>query len=121
MSNFKPLAYGRWFFIEKIMVECYNKVNINVIDKKFYKEQKMDKLAKMAKLKTKDAEKFQNDIANVIKMAEDLNEIGIEADMAEEGVLREDEIKESFEKEEMLKNASVKKDGYIIVPKIVGE
>lgn len=82
----------------------------------------MEKIAKMAKIEVSDSEKLKSDIESVIKMAEVLKDIEFEKALPdEEGFLREDEIKPSFERSEMLDNAPMKKDGHIIVPKTVGE
>lgn len=34
-------------------------------------------------------------------------------------VFKDDEVKPSYEREEMLKNAPIKSDGFIIVPRII--
>lgn len=80
----------------------------------------MERLAKMAMLEVSDAEKAWADIETVLNIAEILNE----ADTGEDAALmrgepREDEIVAG--EEGMLENAPVVKDGYIIVPKVVGE
>ncbi len=80
----------------------------------------MERLAKMAMLKVSDAEKAWADIEKVLNIAEILNEASfVEGVASMRGVPREDEAVTG--KEGLLDNAPVVRDGYVVVPKVVGE
>ena len=81
----------------------------------------MEKLAKLAMLHENDAVKFTNDINEIIRLAEVLKNIEIcELFDEYEGVLREDKAEKSMDRNTILSNAKCKKDGYIIIPKVMG-
>ncbi len=87
------------------------------------------KVAHLARLefKEEEIEKFRGDLNNILSFIEKLQEVdtdGVEPMYQVNNlsnVLRKDEIKESLDKEEALKNAPQKDDGMFIVPKVVGE
>lgn len=87
------------------------------------------KVAHLARLefKEEEIEKFRGDLNNILSFIEKLQEVDTEGvePMYQvnnlSNVLRKDEIKESLDKEEALKNAPQKDDGMFIVPKVVGE
>lgn len=84
-------------------------------------------LAKLSKLKFSDVEleKFTSDISNIVEFANQLDKINVDevkptAHILDlKNVLRKDEIKPSFNREEMLKNAPSKDAGCISVPKVM--
>lgn len=79
-------------------------------------------MAKLAKLDVKGTENLKSDIDEIIQMAEVLKNIEVKDYIPEEkGILRRDAIEPSFEREDILRNASKTADGFIIVPKVVGE
>ncbi len=81
----------------------------------------MKKLAHSAMLDISDAEKLKNDIEavlNTIKILDELDENEVIPYLSKTGDLREDEVLDSFERDEMLKN-TVSEDGYIVVPRVV--
>ena len=85
------------------------------------------KIAKLAKLEFADEEieKFTYQMNEILDYMQKLNEINTDNveplyHIIEPGnVLRDDEAKPSCEREEMLKNAPIKSDGFIIVPRII--
>ena len=85
------------------------------------------KIARLAKLEFKDEEleKFtfqMNEILNYMEQLGEINTDDIEPlyHVIEPGnVLRNDEVKPSYLREEILKNAPVKSDGFIIVPRVI--
>ena len=81
------------------------------------------KLARLA-LTEEEKEKFAPQLNAVLEYVDELNEVdttGIEP-MAHSikisNVMREDEVKQDFSREEMLKNAPEEEDGFFKVPKI---
>lgn len=73
----------------------------------------MEKLAKLAALSCLDAENAKNDIEKILEMAEILREVDNEEYASDgQGILRNDEECEC--------DAPII-EGYIIVPKVVGE
>ncbi|NVM02288.1 MAG: Asp-tRNA(Asn)/Glu-tRNA(Gln) amidotransferase subunit GatC [Candidatus Helarchaeota archaeon] len=85
------------------------------------------KIARLAKLefKEEEIEKFtfqMNEILNYMEQLGEINTDDIEPlyHVIEPGnVLRNDEVKPSYLREEILKNAPVKSDGFIIVPRVI--
>lgn len=78
-------------------------------------------LSKLAMLDVSDAENLQQDIMEIIQMAQGLADVDTKMPAPfEEGVFRDDEAQKSFEREDMLKNAPCVKNGFIVVPKTVG-
>lgn len=81
----------------------------------------MEKLAKLAMLDIKCGEGLMQDIESVLKMTEVLSEVKAEECEKHAGRrFREDEVKPSFDREELLSNAPCVEDGFVIVPKVVG-
>lgn len=86
----------------------------------------VEHVAKLARLALTEEEKakFAPQLNAVLEYVDELNEVdttGIEP-MAHSikisNVMREDEIKQEFSREEMLKNAPEEEDGFFKVPKI---
>lgn len=77
------------------------------------------------KLSEQDAENMQNDLGAIVNYMEILNQL--ETDSVEPlshifnitNVMREDEIKESYDRTEILKNAPERTDETVVVPKTV--
>lgn len=84
-------------------------------------------LANLSKIQIEDEEreKLVSDMSAIVDLMDAMNEVTIEDDinLNGEGVnlenLREDEIVESYDRENILANASHKKDGFFVVPKIM--
>jgi len=84
-------------------------------------------IAKLAKLSLSDeeVEKYSKDLGDIATFVEQLNEIdisGVEPTahiLDKKNVFRKDEKKESFPREQILKNAPSKEAGCISVPKVV--
>lgn len=82
----------------------------------------MKNISKLAMLCEEDGTKLKDDVELMLKMAEALDELDREEIINNgEPHFREDVLEKSFERDEMLKNAPSQKEGYIIVPKVVGE
>ena len=89
--------------------------------------EEVEKIAKLAKLKFKEdeIEKFTKQMNDILEYMEQLNEINTDDieplyHVIEVGnVLRKDDVKQSSPKEEILKNAPVKSNDFILVPKII--
>ncbi len=89
--------------------------------------EEVKKIAKLAKLefKEEEIEKFtqqMNDILNYMEQLSEINTDDVEPlyHVIEVGnVLRNDEVKQSFPKEVILKNAPVKEKDFILVPKVI--
>lgn len=86
----------------------------------------VEHVAKLARLALTEEEKakFAPQLNAVLEYVDELNEVdttGIEP-MAHSikisNVMREDEVKQEFSREEMLKNAPEEEDGFFKVPKI---
>lgn len=77
------------------------------------------------KLSEQDAENMQNDLGAIVNYMEILNQL--ETDSVEPlshifnitNVMREDEVKESYDRAEILKNAPERTDETVVVPKTV--
>ncbi len=84
-------------------------------------------LANLSKIEIEDAEreKLVSEMSAIVDLMDAMNEISIEDDinLNGEGVafesLREDKVVESYDRELVLGNASHKKDGFFVVPKIM--
>lgn len=84
-------------------------------------------IANLARLKLTDEEleKYTTDLSNIVDFAESLEEIdvtGVEPTahiLKIQNVFRKDELKESFNREELLRNAPTKEAGCVSVPKVV--
>lgn len=84
-------------------------------------------LANLSKLEFTDAEieKLRIDLEEIVGFADSLNEVNTENIeekdyiLNNENVLRKDEVKESFDRKDMLKNAMTKEAGCVSVPKTI--
>ena len=84
-------------------------------------------IASLARLKYTDEEleKFAPELSSIVDMANEISELDTEnvkptAHILENvNVLREDIAKESYDREEILRNAPTKESGCISVPKVV--
>ena len=84
-------------------------------------------IAKLAKLSLSDEEvdKYAKDLASISDFIAELNEVdtsGVEPTahvVDKKNVFRKDEMKDSFPREQILKNAPSKEAGCISVPKVV--
>ena len=81
------------------------------------------KLSRLA-LSQEEMEKFAPQLNSILEYVDELNKVdttGVEP-MAHSikisNVMREDEVKQDFSREEMLKNAPEEEDGFFKVPKI---
>lgn len=84
-------------------------------------------IAKLANLNLTDAEidKYTNDMEDILNFANTVN--NVETDNVDEtigadnyNVFRKDEIGESFDREELLKNAPSQDEGMFRIPKVIG-
>jgi len=90
-------------------------------------QQKVEYVAKLARLSLTDEQKerLTGEMGNIISFADKLSELdtsGVEASahaIAVENVFREDEIKPSYNRDEILANAPSQQSGCFSVPKIV--
>ena len=88
---------------------------------------KVDELASLARLtfNAEDKENMRQDLEKILGMCEKLNEVdteGVEPLVYVHdnvNVLRADEIKPALKKEDALKNAPKKDDGFFVVPRSV--
>jgi len=84
-------------------------------------------IAKLAKLSLteEEVEKFSNELGQIATFVEQLNEVDTSGAkptahvVDKQNVFRKDEKKESFPREQILKNAPSKEAGCISVPKVV--
>lgn len=84
-------------------------------------------LANLSKLGIDEEHKEQMvlEMSAIVELMDTMNDVVFEedADLQGEGVsivnLREDKVIESFERDKLLANASHKKDGFFVVPKIM--
>ncbi len=87
----------------------------------------VEKIAKLAKLKFSDSEleNFTHQMNEILKYMEKLNELNtdnvepLSNPIDATNIFREDEIKQSINTEDALKNAPVSDDKYFIVPKVI--
>ncbi len=81
----------------------------------------MEKLAKLAMLDIKCEDSLLEDIESILKMTDILSEVESEkSEHHEEWQFRDDAVKHSFDREDLLSNAPCVEDGFVIVPKVVG-
>ncbi len=70
-------------------------------------------------------DKLAKDMNAIVKMVDSLQELNIDEDLnkftieGNQNIFRQDEVKPSFPREEIIKNAPEKKAGCFFVPKIV--
>ena len=84
-------------------------------------------VAKLAKLKLSDEEKERlvNQMGDIVEFANKISELDTEGIkptnhiLEVKNVFREDELKESYTRDEILKNAPKKEAGCIVVPSLV--
>ncbi|MDF2614845.1 MAG: gatC [Clostridia bacterium] len=84
-------------------------------------------LAKLSKLQIDEADKERlvSEMSAIVELMDTMNDVTFDEDdnSKGEGVslvnLREDKPRESFDREKILANASHKKDGFFVVPKIM--
>lgn len=84
-------------------------------------------LAKLSKIEIDETEKERlvSEMSAIVELMDTMNEVTMEDDenLNGEGVslkdLRADEIVSSYDREVVLNNASHKKDGFFVVPKIM--
>ncbi|MBE6023920.1 MAG: Asp-tRNA(Asn)/Glu-tRNA(Gln) amidotransferase subunit GatC [Cellulosilyticum sp.] len=84
-------------------------------------------LANLSKIEIEEAEKenLVSEMSAIVDLMDAINEISIEDDINLNGKgvdlesLREDQIIESYNRALLLTNASHKKDGFFVVPKIM--
>jgi aspartyl-tRNA(Asn)/glutamyl-tRNA(Gln) amidotransferase subunit C len=84
-------------------------------------------IANLSRLKLSDEEleKYTNDLSNIVEFAETLSEINVDGVeptahiLQIQNVFRKDEVKESYNREELFANAPTKEAGCISVPKVV--
>lgn len=89
----------------------------------------ISKLEKLSRLELSEQERtgIQKDLNKILTMVEKLNELDTKDVKPlvhiseEENILRADEIKHQLPREEALKNAPKKKDGYFLVPKVIAK
>lgn len=87
----------------------------------------VDHIAELARLKFDDAEKekLASELGEILAYADKLNELdttGVEPMkhvVSIRNVFREDEVKESLDRNKLLENASSHEDGYFKVPKAI--
>ena len=90
-------------------------------------EQEVRHIAKLAKLSLSDAEveKYSKELGQIADFVAELNEVDIAGVsptahvVDKNNVFRKDEMKDSFPREQILKNAPSKEAGCISVPKVV--
>ncbi len=84
-------------------------------------------LAKLSKLQVNevDKEKLVSEMSAIVELMDTMNDVVMDedTDLKGEGVspqnLREDISRDSFDREQLQKNAAHKKDGFFVVPKIM--
>ena len=89
--------------------------------------EEVEKIASLSMLYVTDADKkmLQESLETILDHAQRLNDLDT-ADvipttyiLKQQNIMREDEIIPSLERDELLKNAPEKEDGYFIVPQVV--
>ena len=84
-------------------------------------------LAKLSKIEVDEADKERlvSEMSAIVELMDTINEVTMEEseNLNGEGVslkdLRSDKVESSYDREVMLNNASHKKDGFFVVPKIM--
>lgn len=87
----------------------------------------VEKIASLSRLKfnEEELEKFTTDLSNIVDFANTLSEINVDGVKPTAHILdiknifRKDEIKDSYDREEILKNAPDSQAGCVSVPKTV--
>lgn len=90
-------------------------------------KQDVEHIAKLSRLEFSDEEleKYTTDLANIVDFANSLASINVDGVMPTNHILeiknvfRKDEVRPSYEREEILKNAPTKAGGCVSVPKVV--
>ena len=90
-------------------------------------EDEVKHIANLARLKFNDEEviKLTKDLGSIVEFAGKLNEVNVDGVVPTahildiKNVFREDELKDSYDREELLKNAPSKDAGCISVPKVL--
>lgn len=96
-------------------------------DKMKITHEEVKHIAKLAKLslKAEEVEKYASDLGQIAEFVEKLNEVDITGvnptahAVDKKNVFRKDELKDSYVREDILKNAPSKEAGCISVPKVV--
>ncbi len=83
-------------------------------------------IAKLAKLSIPEekVEKFQKEMEDIIDMVENLPDLNTEGALLDPGdtmELRKDEVKPSYPRDDMLKNAPATAAGCLLIPKVVDD
>ena len=71
-------------------------------------------------------EKYTQEMSSIVGFANELNELDTEnveittSILGEYNIFREDELKQSFDNSELLKNAPESQDGMFKIPKVIG-
>lgn len=90
-------------------------------------KEQIEHVAKLARLNLTEAEKekYANELGSIIEFVNKLNQLDT-TDVQQtahvvpiNNVFREDKVEPSFDREKILMNASVQKDGCVLVPKVV--
>lgn len=89
--------------------------------------EEVEKIASLSMLYVTDADKkmLQESLETILDHAQRLNDLDTKDVipttyiLKQQNIMREDEIIPSMEREELLKNAPEKEDGYFIVPQVV--
>ncbi len=89
--------------------------------------EEVEHIAKLAKLSLSEEEvnKYAKDLASIAEFINELNEVDVSGVsptahvVDKQNVFRKDEMKDSFPREQILKNAPSKEAGCISVPKVV--
>ena len=87
----------------------------------------MDSIISLAKLTFSEGEKeaFREHMRDILNYVEILKEVDVKIENLDNNlnkefaVLREDKVESSFSRESLLENASSKKDGYFLIPRIL--
>jgi aspartyl-tRNA(Asn)/glutamyl-tRNA(Gln) amidotransferase subunit C len=89
--------------------------------------EEVEKIASLSMLYVSEEDKkmLQNSLETILDHAQRLNDLDTENVvpttyiLKQQNVFREDEVKPAKERDELLKNAPEKEDGYFIVPQVV--
>ncbi len=84
-------------------------------------------LAKLSKIEIDEADKEQlvSEMSAIVELMDTLNDVNMEEGINLNGAgvgledLREDEVVPSYDRKKLLNNATYKKDGFFVVPKIM--
>ena len=97
------------------------------MEKKIIKREDVEYLGKLARIELSEEEKkkLENDLEKILEYISKLNEVNTENVpptyhvLPIKNVFREDKVKESFPREELLKNAPDRTEEFFKVPKII--